>query len=407
METDRQIKWIKNSIPKTPDGSAMELMSIDAIRSVRKFHCTFPQYSPTPLASLDNLAQKCGVAGIYVKDESKRYELNSFKVLGASYAMAGYIAQKLGRDIEELSHSVLLSEEVRSALGDFTFYTATDGNHGRAVAWSAAQMGQKSVVFMPKGSSLARSENIQKLGAEVTVTQLNYDDAVRLALTESQKNQNSVVIQDTAWEGYTDIPSWIMQGYGTVALEAMQQLNSYGVSRPSHIIVQAGVGAFAGSFAGFFAGYYAKELPTIIVVEPHVADCHYQSALKADGSTVAVGGELNSIMAGLACGEVNDVSWEILKNKAAFFTSVPDCTAAKGMRVLGCPIGGDAQVVSGESGAAPMGLLAEILTNPSCEALRNAACLDETSNVLMVSTEGDTDPESYRRIVWDGEHPSV
>ncbi len=401
-----RIEWVENKIPKTGNDEKLQLMATDKIAKVRAFHRSFPQYEPTPLARLQKLADMQGVAGIYIKDESQRYNLNSFKVLGGSYAMASFIAQKTGRDISELGYIELTSNDVHKKLGNFTFYTATDGNHGRGVAWAANQIGQKSVVFMPEGSSLTRFNNIKKEGADVTITDMNYDDAVRLAYSESKKTPNSVVLQDTAWEGYEDIPTWIMQGYGTVALEALEQLIAGGVTRPTHLIVQAGVGAFAGAMAGFFANYYGDACPTIIVVEPDVADCHYRSAKKGDGSMVNVGGSMQTIMAGLACGEVNSVSWDILREHASFFVSMPDYVAAKGMRVLGSPRTGDPKVISGESGAAGMGLLMELFTNSDYADFKEAAGIDENSIVLMVSTEGDTDPDEYRRIVWDGEFPS-
>ncbi len=403
-----EIKWVENHMPKTPDHDGLALMATDVIARVRNFHRSFPQYKPTPLYSLQKLADMHNVAGIYIKDESRRYNLNAFKVLGGSYAMASFIAQKTGRKVSELGYIELTSNDVRKDLGHFTFYTATDGNHGRGVAWAANMIGQHSVVFMPKGSSEYRYQNIKKEGADVTITDMNYDDAVRYAYNESQKDpEHSVALQDTAWEGYTDIPTWIMQGYGTVALEALEQLIAAGVDRPTHIIVQAGVGSFAGAMAGFFANYYGSaNCPTIILAEPYEADCHYRSARRGDGGVENVGGEMKTIMAGLCCGEVNTVSWDILKNRVSIFTSLPDYVAAKGMRILSSPRTGDPPVISGESGAVGMGLLMEMLYNEEYADLKRAACMNDKSTILLVSTEGDTDPQQYRRIVWDGEFPA-
>jgi diaminopropionate ammonia-lyase len=234
---------------------------------------------------------------------------------------------------------------------------------------------------------------------------MNYDDAVRLASAESAKTPNSVVIQDTAWEGYEEIPGWIMQGYGTMAMEAAEQLAELGVRRPTHIFVQAGVGSLAGAVQGFFANRHPDNVPVTAVVEAAAADCLYRSAVKADGSAVNVPGDLVTIMAGLACGEANTISWEILKSKSSFFVSLPDYAAAWAMRVLGAPIAGDPRVVSGESGAAGAGLLLDVLRNPARKALREALGLNAESRVLLFSTEGDTDPDQYRRIVWEGEYP--
>lgn len=400
------IKWTANNVPKTDASKQLGLMSKEQIEKVRTFHKSFPQYKPTPLAALDKLAEFGGVGGIYIKDESHRFNLNAFKVLGGSFAMAQFIAQQTGRDISELGFEQLTSPEVKKDLGEFTFFTATDGNHGRGVGWAANQIGQHSVVKMPKGSSQTRLENIRKEGADAEIVEMNYDEAVRLAYAESQKTPNSVVIQDTAWEGYEDIPGWVMQGYGTMALEAMEQLKECGVDRPTHIFVQAGVGSFAGAIQGFFASLFPDNCPTTTVVEAQIADCLYRSAVQADGKAVDVGGDLFTIMAGLACGEANTISWEILKNKTSFFVSLPDYAAARGMRVLSAPMVGDPRVISGESGAAGLGLLMEVLTNPKYADFKAQLGLNKDSKVLLFSTEGDTDPDQYRSIVWDGEYPA-
>lgn len=399
-----KIKWTDNHIAKANADEQLELMNPENIKHVRGFHKSFPQYSETPLASLNKLAEYTGVAGIHVKDESYRFGLNAFKVLGGSYAMAKFISEKTGRSIDELGYSQLTSPEIKKDLGDFTFFTATDGNHGRGVAWAANQIGQHSVVYMPKGSSLTRLENIRKENARAEIVDMNYDDAVRKAYAESQETPNSVVIQDTAWEGYEDIPAWVMQGYGTMAMEALDQLRASGIERPTHVIVQAGVGSLAGAVQGFFAKAFPDNCPTTIVVEAQIADCLYRSAMNADGKTVDVGGDLNTIMAGLACGEANSISWEILRDKTSFFVSLPDWAAAKAMRVLAAPIKGDPQVISGESGAAGMGLLMQLLTNPEYADFKEKAGIDENSQILLFSTEGDTDPDKYKKIVWDGEN---
>lgn len=399
------VQWVANNLPETEAKNELSLMAPDAIRQVRDFHASFPQYDRTPLAKLDKLASRLGVGGIYVKDESYRFGLNAFKVLGGSFAMAKFIAKQTGRDISDLGYSQLTSPKVKEELGSFTFFTATDGNHGRGVAWAANQIGQKSVVYMPKGSSLTRLENIRKEGSDASITDMNYDDAVRLASANSAKTPNSVVIQDTAWEGYEEIPGWIMQGYGTMALEAVEQLKECGVERPTHIFVQAGVGSLAGAVQGFFANYYPDNVPVTTVVEAAVADCLYRSAVKADGTTVNVGGDLFTIMAGLACGEANTISWEILKSKTRFFASLPDYTAAWAMRVLAAPVPGDTRVVSGESGAAGLGAFLAVMADPKLADLKKALGLNADSRVLFFNTEGDTDPDQYRRIVWEGNYP--
>jgi diaminopropionate ammonia-lyase len=212
-----------------------------------------------------------------------------------------------------------------------------------------------------------------------------------------------VIVQDTAWEGYEDIPGWIMQGYGVMALEACEQLREMDI-KPTHLLIQAGVGAFAGSAQGFVSNYYADKAPVSFVVEPDVADCHYRSALRGDGEPVNVGGEMKTIMAGLACGEPGLLSWDILRNKSDFFVTIEDCHAARGMRVLGAPLRGDPRVISGESGASAMGFLTELLMSDDLAELRAQAGINRDSHILLFSTEGDTDPGNYRDIVWNGKY---
>ncbi len=375
---------------------------VNTAKMVRNFHKSFPQYVPTPLVHLKGLASALGVSDIYVKDESKRFDLNAFKVLGGSYCIGRYIAQRLGLPLDELSYQQLSSQAVREVLKDLTVVTATDGNHGRGIAWIAAQLGIKSVVYMPKGSAQERLNHIRALGAKAEITDWNYDDTVRFANKQAAE-QGWVLVQDTAWEGYEEIPAWIMEGYTTLALEAVEQL---GGVPPTHIFLQAGVGAMAGALAGFFADYYGPDCPIITVVEPNQADCMFRTAQAADGRLHKVTGDLATIMAGLACGEPCRIGWEILDTCAANFLSVPDYVAAKGMRVLGNPVGNDIRMTSGESGAVTIGLVAEVMTRQNLHDLKKTLCLDQYARILCISTEGDTDQHNYRTIVWDGAYAS-
>jgi len=376
--------------------SESDNFTLEAAKRARAFHQSFPEYKMTPLANLEKLADMSGVKSIHVKDESYRFGLNAFKVLGGSYCIGTYVAENLGVDISELSYDAIAGAKIRSKLGEITFVTATDGNHGRGIAWTADRIGQKSVVYMPDGSAQERLDNIRAFGADVSVTPYNYDDTVRLAQKRAQEN-GWVMVQDTAWEGYEKIPRWIMQGYTTMALEAVEQLKG---TKPTHIFLQAGVGAMAGAIAGFFTNLYPDgDRPMIIIVEPNQADCIYKTAEK--GELQAVTGAMNTIMAGLACGEPCTIGWDILKNSADHFISIPDYIAAKGMRVLGNPLDGDPKVVAGESGAATLGLVAEVMQNESLNFLRERLSLNQDSRILCFSTEGDTDKENYRRIVWD------
>lgn len=370
-------------------------------KKVQAFHQSFPIYEQTPLKGLENLAKELGVKEIYVKDESYRFGLNAFKVLGGSFAIGSYIAKKAGVDISNLPYEKMIAPETKEALGETTFISATDGNHGRGVAWTANQLKQKCVIHMPKGSAGERLENIKAQGAIADITDLNYDDAVRLSDQEAKAN-GWVLVQDTSWPGYEEIPTYIMQGYTTMAYEIYKQLENV---KPTHVFLQAGVGAFASAVTGFFAAVYGEEKPVITIVEPNEAACIYQTIKADDGKIHPVTGDMNTIMAGLACGEPVTVGIDILRNYADHFISCPDYVAAEGMRVLAAPKAGDVQIISGESGAAGFGMFYETMTNDTLRNLKEALGIDETSVVLCISTEGDTDQANYKKIVWDGAYP--
>ena len=228
-----------------------------------------------------------------------------------------------------------------------------------------------------------------------------------MAAAEAEATPHGVVVQDTAWEGYEEIPAWIMQGYGSMAGEAAEQLREVSVNRPTHVFVQAGVGSLAGAVVGYFTNLYPENPPKFVVMEAGAAACLYKGAVAGDGDPRIVGGDLQTIMAGLACGEPNIIGWDILRNHVSAFVSCPDWVAAKGMRMLAAPVKGDPKVISGESGAVGMGVISTIMENDEYKELRDALELNRDSKVLMFSTEGDTDPDKYKKIVWGGEYPTV
>lgn len=370
-----------------------------------KFHKSFPQYEETPLRDLDNLAKKLGLKKFFVKDESYRFGLNAFKVLGGSFAIGNYIAGRMGTTIDELPFEKMISQEVKDTLGDMMFATATDGNHGRGIAWTANQLRQKCRVFMPKGTARERLENIRKENAEVDIYEYNYDECVRMADAYAKEN-NGVMVQDTSWEGYEEIPRWIMQGYMTMAYEAYNQMKAQG-TLPTHVFLQAGVGSLAGAVTGFFANMMGEDKPVITIVEPHKANCLFRTADADDGELHFVTGDMDSIMAGLCCGEPVTIGWPILAAYADYFLSVDEEYAAHGMRLLGNALAGDEKIVSGESGAVTSGVVSKLMSLESLKDIKEKIGLDENSVVLCISTEGDTDQEGYRRIVWDGQYPST
>ncbi|GAA0181614.1 diaminopropionate ammonia-lyase [Clostridium sediminicola] len=383
-----------------------EIFNEEVVESVRKFHASIKGYKATPLVKLDALAKELGISNIYVKDESYRFGLNAFKSLGGTFSIAKVLCEKLRKNIDEITFDYLKSKEVSEKIKDMVFVTATDGNHGRGVAWAATQLGCKSVVYLPKGSAQRRVDAIREAGAEAYVTDLNYDDAVRLA-TQKGKENGWHLVQDTGFEGYEKIPNWISQGYITMADEALDQLKLDGIVKPTHVFLQAGVGAMAGGVLGYYVNKFKGNHPITVIIEPEQAACIYKSALAGDGKAHNVTGDLNTIMAGLACGEPNTVTWEILRDFASAYVSCPDYVSANGVRILASPMGEDKKVISGESGSVGVGLIDLLMSKPELEVFKNAIGLDENSVVLFFNTEGDTDPENYRKIVHYGKNPSI
>lgn len=382
----------------------ISFLNEEEAKKIYDYHNSFPMYEKTPFIELKNLAEKVNVKNILVKDESYRFGLNAFKVLGGSFAIGKVIAKKLDMDIKDLTFEKLTSKEVKNKLGEITFITANDGNHGRGVAWAANKLNQKAIVYMPRGSAKERVENIEKEGATVKVLDANYDECVRKANKLAEK-KGYIMVQDTAWDGYEDIPKWIMQGYMTLAWEMYESLQEKNI-KPTHLFLQAGVGSFAAATTGFFTNMYKDEgKPIITVVEPDTVACIYESAIANE--RVLVGGEHETIMAGLACGEPNTFGLKVLLDNCENFIKVSDEFAAYGMRVLGNPYKDDKKVISGESGAAPFGSIIKILTDDKYKDERKKLDINSDSNLIFVSTEGDTDAQNYLDIVWDGKYEST
>lgn len=394
---------VQNDI-STREIADLSFLNEDVAKKVLKFHSSFEQYAETPLVELKELAKYLGLKDLFVKDESHRFGLNAFKVLGGSFTIGQYIANKLGKNIEELPYKTLISDEIKKELGEITFITATDGNHGRGIAWTAEQLKQKAIVYMPKGSAQERVDKIRAHGAFCEVTEMNYDDTVRFCNDLAEKN-GYVMVQDTSWEGYEDLPRWIMQGYMTMAYEAYLKLKEQN-KKPTHIFLQAGVGSLASAVTGFFSSIYPDDKPVITIVEPDKAACLYKTAKADDGKLHPVTGEMNTIMAGLACGEPVTIGWGVLHANCENFLSVPDATAAHGMRVLGNPLKGDERIISGESGAATAGVVSQVMKLEELKEMKEKLKLDENSVVLCFSTEGDTYFDHYRDVVWNGLYPN-
>lgn len=331
--------WFKNqhAHTKTESTAVNSLLPDGVTRDTRAFHAQIPGYEMTPLKRLPHLASRLGLGSIWVKDESARMHLNAFKALGGSYAIYRFICQKLG--LPRLSFAELMSDEIRARLGDITFTSATDGNHGKGLAWAAQKLRFSCVIYVHKQTSRARIEAIAEYGAEVRVVDGNYDDAVRQCERDARDN-GWQVISDTSWPGYENIPRWVMQGYTTLLGETQEQLAAQGMVKPTHIFLQAGVGAFAAAMIAFYEKLFGAAAPISVVVEPRTAACLHHSLLIGDGQPHGVTGDLETIMAGLACGEPSPLAWQVLWDCADFIVTAPDYVAAKGMRMYGVPLKG-------------------------------------------------------------------
>jgi diaminopropionate ammonia-lyase len=334
----------------------------DDFSDVEMFHSSMPSYHQTPLHSLDSLANQLQVKGIYVKDESTRFGLNAFKGLGVSYAL-NQIMKNQPRD-------------------SYTFVSCTDGNHGKALAWQAHELGYKAIIFMPKGSEERRVKAIEQHHAKVIVTDMNYDDTVRYAAEFAREN-GAYLVQDTSLPGYTQIPNDIVLGYSTMIKEALDQM----AEKPTHVFIQAGVGSLAGGVVWYMEHRYEGELPFIGIIEAETVACLYESIKQ--NKVVGIGGEPYTAMAGLNCGEANPSTFPLLKAKANCFITCSDEITFKGMNRAKNPIGQDLPFRSGESGAVGLGLLEEILTNPVYRDQKEQLQLNTTSTILLFSTEGE------------------
>lgn len=352
----------------------------------------WPGYAATPLHRLPGLASSLGLAGLRYKDEGSRFGLKSFKALGGAYAVFRLLKSRIeaANGGVPVTSADLIAGRWRDAASRVTVTCATDGNHGRSVAWGAQLFGCRCVIYVHATVSEGRRAAIARFGAEAVRVAGNYDDSVRHAAERAERN-GWTVVSDTTYEGYRDIPVDVMHGYGVMSREVVA---GFGREPPTHVFVQAGVGALAASVCANFWIAWGERRPRVVVVEPERADCFFQSALA--GRPVAVHGDLDTVMAGLACGEVSPLAWEIVSGAADAYMAVADRFALEGVRAFDDPAAGDPAIVSGETGAA--GLAALLATRGNAQ-LRAALGLGPDSRVLLLGSEGDTDPEIHRSIV--------
>lgn len=382
-------------ILKNPQKAPHEASVFDEAkaRETLRFHRSLPAYKETKLCALRALAKSLQVGGIYVKDESSRFGLKAFKGLGGSYALFRVLCERFDLDPQQTDFTDFVKEPYRTMCRSIEFATATDGNHGKGISWAAGLFGCRAHVYMPAGSAEARRRAIEEAGveAEAVITPYNYDGAVAHAAKLAEEN-GWILVQDTSWEGYEEIPARIVEGYLTLADEAVRQLAG---TVPTHVILQAGVGAMAGGLTDYLAHAFAKP-PVFILAEPDEANCLYRSLEAGDGTIRIVEGNPETEMAGLNCGTPCGVTWPVLRDETDFACALADEVTEEGMRLYANPLGSDPKVVSGESGAVTLGLAARIARDPE---LRDLFGVTEDSVFLLVSTEGDTDPDNYKRIV--------
>lgn len=366
------------------------ILGQEALSAARADIQSWPGYAVTPLHSLPGMARDIGVTSIQYKDEGGRFGLGSFKALGGAYAVARLLCRVIGEQLgQAVTTQQLLAGAHRDLAQQVTVTCATDGNHGRSVAWGAQLFGCRCVIYIHATVSEGRRQAIEHYGAQVVRTAGNYDDAVRQADADA-KALGRYVISDTSYEGYMDVPRDVMQGYQLMVEEAVQQAGGM----PTHVFIQGGVGGLAAAVCGYFWERLGGARPRIIVVEPERADCLMQSA--RSGKITAVHGDLDTLMAGLACGEVSLLAWSILETGADAFAVIADQAAIDTMRLLAAPAAGDPAIVAGESAVAGLAAALGVALNAGQRA---ALGIDGDSRLMFFGSERDTDPVLYRELV--------
>lgn len=380
--------------PETPYASPERtaILSDAALQNAKHEISAWPGYEPTPLEELRSIAATAGVKDIFYKDEGGRFGLGSFKALGGAYAvmrlLQGIILQETGK----IAHATEISRgDFAEVCGKVTVTCATDGNHGRSVAWGAQVFGAKCVIYVHETVSQGRCDAIAAYGAEVRRVDGNYDDAVRQAAMDAA-NEGWLVVSDTSYPGYMEVPKDVMQGYGVMVDEALAQLPV--ALLPTHVFVQGGVGGLAAAVCATLWERLGDQRPKFIVVEPNRADCLFKSAIA--GEPVVVEGSLDTIMAGLACGEVSHLAWEILSAGTDAFITIEDDGAREVMRLLASLKAPARPIVAGESAVAGLAGLLQICTHAD---LRDQLGITADSVVLLFGSEGATDPALYEEIV--------
>ncbi|MEZ5924496.1 MAG: diaminopropionate ammonia-lyase [Hyphomicrobiaceae bacterium] len=374
------------------DGRLEAYLAPETFREARDEITTWTGYRPTPLVDLPGLAGTLGLAQIVAKDEGQRFGLMSFKALGGAYAVLRALQDHVvaaGRP--KPSAAQLIAGANRDLVGSVTVAAATDGNHGRSVAWGAGLFGCRSKIYLHSHVSAEREQAIAAYGAEIVRVAGGYDDSVRQCADDCASRGWVLVADTNAGGGSPRIPTLVMQGYTVMVDEMLSQLRQV---RPTHVFVQGGVGGLAAAVAGHLWYSFGAERPTVVVVEPTKADCIYRSI--AAGTPTSVPGDVDTFMACLAAGEISPLAWPFLSHAVDHVLTLPEEAAPAAMRLLARGIDGDPPIVAGESGCAA---IAGLLSAASSETQRRAIGLDATSRVAAIVSEGATDPATYARVV--------
>jgi diaminopropionate ammonia-lyase len=367
------------------------VVSADMAEAAMREISAWPGYRPTPLRRLDTLAAELGVAGILYKDESERFGLGSFKALGGAYAVLRLAASRLAASGGEAPDLRSIRQGTHAkALRDLVVCTATDGNHGRSVAWGAQMAGCRCRIYIHAGVSQGRQEAMEALGAEVLRIDGDYDESVHRCDADAKAN-GWFVVSDTSYEGYMDLPRDVMAGYSVMASEVLQQLDG---PPPTHVFIQAGVGGLAAAVCARMWQALGPARPRFVIVEPERAACLLASAREGRPARVAI--EEETVMAGLSCGETSVLAWDVLSRGASDFLTIGEDQVAPVMRLLASGKAGGDRIVAGESAVPGLIGLMGVAADPK---LRDAIRLTFDSRVLVFGCEGATDPEIYRAIV--------
>jgi diaminopropionate ammonia-lyase len=381
---------VRNAVARPTLGpEAGALMSEADHRAAMAEITSWPGYAPTPIVDLPGLARAAGVAAIGYKDEGQRFELASFKALGGAYAVLRVLQEKLAAQGVHASAADLVAGNHRDLIADQVMVCATDGNHGRSVAWGARMFGCKCRIYIHEHVSADREAAIAAFGAVMVRLPGDYDASVRAAAQDADAQCWNLVADTNAGGGSDAMPRLVTQGYTVIVAELVEQL----ATPPTHVFVPAGVGGLAAAIAGSWARVLGAARPRVVVVEPHTANCVFRAV--AEGAPRSIEGDVNSFMACLSAGSVSPVAWPVIRDVVDDVVTIADETAVEMLRALATGRYGDAPLVSGESGCASVAAVLAVANDP---ALRATLGIKATSRIVAIGSEGATAPEVWRAV---------